>query len=341
MNDDTKYMLRALQLAKLGLGTVSPNPMVGCVIVHENKIIGEGFHQKYGGPHAEVFAINSVKNTELLSKSTLYVTLEPCSHFGKTPPCADLIVGHKIPNVVVCNVDPNPLVAGKGILKLLQAGVNVKSNICTELGHELNKRFFSFYSKKRPYVFLKWAQTKDNFLAKQNFDSKWISNQYARQVVHQVRANEDAILVGFNTAFYDNPTLTVREIAGKNPLRILIDKNLQIPNNFAIFNTDSKTIVVNKILTQSSENIEYIQSDCSVSTILDILYSKQIQSLVVEGGSATLQNFIAANLWDEAWVFESKTCFEKGIKSPKITYVSDSEKNILGNKLTIYKNKLA
>lgn len=331
-------MLRALQLAKMGLGNVSPNPMVGCVVVCDDKIIGEGFHQKLGQAHAEVNAINSVSDAALLSKSTLYVTLEPCSHFGKTPPCADLIIKHKIPKVVICNFDSNPKVAGKGILKLQQAGIEVITNVYEEIGNELNKRFFTFHTKHRPYIFLKWAQTQDGFVARQNFDSKWISNVYARQLVHQLRANEDAILVGFNTAFYDTPHLTVRDVAGKNPIRLLLDRNLEIPTQNFLFDNKAKTLVLNYLKSEENGHIEFIKSDLSPIDILEIAYKKNIQSIIIEGGSATLQKFIDANLWDEAWVFKSEVLFENGIKAPNFTQKAESETEVLGDKQLIYKN---
>lgn len=331
-------MFRALELARLGLGNVSPNPMVGCVIVYDNKIIGEGFHHQFGQPHAEVNAINSVSDVHLLSKSTLYVTLEPCSHFGKTPPCADLIIKHKIQTVIICNLDPNPLVAGKGIAKLQAAGINVISGVLEADGNELNKRFFTFHTKHRPYIILKWAQTQDKFVAKQNFDSKWISNQYARQQVHQMRANEDAILVGFNTALYDNPSLTVRDAAGKNPVRVLLDRNLEIPETHHIFNSDAKTLVLNQIKTAENQNIQYLNCTQSAENIVAVLYQQNIQSVIIEGGSATLQKFITANLWDEAHIFESKTVFGQGIKAPIITQKMFLETNLMGDKWMKYKN---
>ena len=201
-------MQRALELARLGLGNVSPNPMVGCVIVKDGKIIGEGHHEQYGGPHAEVNAVQAVKDQSLLPQSTAYVTLEPCSHFGKTPPCADLLVRHQVKRVVICNEDPNPLVAGQGIERLRNAGIEVEIGLLREEGRVLNRRFFTAFEKKRPYVILKWAQTTDGFVARENYDSKWISNTYSRQLVHKWRAEEDAILVGTNTARYDNPSLT-------------------------------------------------------------------------------------------------------------------------------------
>jgi diaminohydroxyphosphoribosylaminopyrimidine deaminase/5-amino-6-(5-phosphoribosylamino)uracil reductase len=219
-------MSRALELARLGFGKVSPNPMVGCIIVCEGKIIGEGFHQQYGGPHAEVNAIHSVKDKTLLKQSTVYVTLEPCAHYGKTPPCAKLLVEHLVKKVIISNVDPNPLVSGKGIEILRSAGIEVETGLLEQEGLELNKRFFKSIRENAPYIILKWAQTADGFIARDDFDSKWISNKISRKLVHKWRSEEDAILVGKNTAKYDNPTLNVRDWVGKDPLRIVIDHEL-------------------------------------------------------------------------------------------------------------------
>ncbi|MEQ9412696.1 MAG: bifunctional diaminohydroxyphosphoribosylaminopyrimidine deaminase/5-amino-6-(5-phosphoribosylamino)uracil reductase RibD, partial [Cyclobacteriaceae bacterium] len=220
MISDKFYMLRAMELAKNGIGHVSPNPLVGCVIVYEGKIIGEGWHGKYGEAHAEVNAVNAVADKSILNGAAVYVNLEPCAHTGKTPPCADLLVKHKVKRVVIANVDPNPLVAGKGIAKLKDAGVEVLTGVLEEAGRELNKRFFTFLKHKRPFVILKWAQTSDGFIARENFDSKWISNEYSRKLVHKWRTEEDSILVGYNTALYDNPKLTARDWTGRNPVRI-------------------------------------------------------------------------------------------------------------------------
>ena len=214
------YMHRALELARNGAGKVSPNPMVGCVIVHNGTIIGEGWHQQFGGPHAEPNAIAAVNNQELLKDATLYVTLEPCAHFGKTPPCAHLIIEKQIPRVVVCNLDPNPLVAGKGIKLLKDAGIEVKTGILAQEGAFLNRRFFTYINHKRPFIILKWAETADGFVARENYDSKWISNALSRKLVHKWRTEEDAILVGKNTALYDNPQLTSRDWEGKNPISV-------------------------------------------------------------------------------------------------------------------------
>ena len=241
------FMQRALQLARLSAVTVSPNPMVGCVIVHNGKIIGEGYHQKYGDAHAEVNAVNAVSDKSLLSESTVYVTLEPCSHFGKTPPCADLLIKHKFKKVIVCNYDPNPLVAGQGIEKLRQAGIEVEVGLLEEEGRELNKRFFTYIEKKRPYIILKWAESADGFIAKGIYETVQISNLLSRRFVHKMRSEEDAIMVGTNTAKYDNPTLNTRFWTGKNAVRVLIDRELSLSKNLHIFDNSQKTICYNSL----------------------------------------------------------------------------------------------
>ncbi|WP_421875026.1 bifunctional diaminohydroxyphosphoribosylaminopyrimidine deaminase/5-amino-6-(5-phosphoribosylamino)uracil reductase RibD [Marinoscillum sp.] len=336
---DQQFMQRALDLATLGMGQVSPNPMVGCVIVHNEQIIGEGYHRAYGGPHAEVNAVADVTDKELLKESTVYVTLEPCSHFGKTPPCADLLVRHQVKKVVVCNEDPNPLVSGTGIKKLRDSGIEVEVGILANKGDELNKRFFTSFIKKRPYVILKWAQTADGFVARENFDSKWISNQYSRQLVHKWRSEEDAILVGKNTALYDNPALTTRDWDGKNPIRIILDRKLELNPELNLFDGRVKTLVFTEATGQSKENLEYIQVDqMTPGVILAELHKHNITSVIVEGGSQTLQSFIAANLWDEARVFISQNTFVTGIAAPTIKGELITEQDVLEDQLYIYKN---
>ncbi len=337
---DELFMRRALDLAKLGIGMVSPNPMVGCVIVCDGKIIGEGYHQKYGESHAEVNAIASVSDQNMLEKSTAYVTLEPCSHFGKTPPCADLIIEKKIRKVVVCNQDPNPLVAGKGLQKIKEAGIAVEVGLMESEGLELNKRFFTYHEKKRPYVILKWAQTADGFIARENFDSKWISNAQSRQLVHKWRAEEAAIMVGTNTAKYDNPELTVRDWVGKNPVRVVIDRKLALNSALKLFDGLVPTLVFTEKEHQSSENIEYIHTNrISASSILEALYERRIQSVLIEGGAALINVFIKENFWDEARVFTSQKTFDIGISAPTISNIPDLEEDVAGDKLQIFKNK--
>jgi diaminohydroxyphosphoribosylaminopyrimidine deaminase/5-amino-6-(5-phosphoribosylamino)uracil reductase len=333
----TQYMRRCLKLAKNGLGTTYPNPMVGSVIVCEGKIIGEGWHKKSGEPHAEVNAVNSVKNKSLLKKSTIYVSLEPCSHFGKTPPCCDLIIENKIPNVVVGTVDSNIKVAGNGIKKLIEAGAKVTVGVLETECKELNKRFFTFHEKKRPYVILKWAETQDGFMApltKNEQKPVWISNKYSRQLVHKWRSEEEAILVGTQTVIDDNPKLNVRDWTGKNPIRIVLDQNNRIPKDSHIYDNQVKTIIfsdITKAINEENTTFEIIDfKQILAKQILNVLYNHQIQSVIIEGGSRTLQTFIDENLWDEARVFIGNNNFETGIKAP-ILALKNIEKHAVGN----------
>ncbi|MEQ6118716.1 bifunctional diaminohydroxyphosphoribosylaminopyrimidine deaminase/5-amino-6-(5-phosphoribosylamino)uracil reductase RibD [Reichenbachiella sp. MALMAid0571] len=338
---DSKYMTRAFELAKQGLGNVSPNPMVGCVIVHNDRIIGEGWHQKYGEPHAEVNAVNSVKGQSLLSEATAYVTLEPCVHYGKTPPCADLLISHQLKKVVIANTDPFPLVNGGGIKKLEHAGIEVKIGVLEEVGREINKRFFSAIEKKRPYIILKWAQTADGFIARENFDSKWISNEYSRKLVHKWRAEEDAILVGTNTAKYDNPSLNVRGWEGNNPLRLVINKNLSLDNSLNLFDRTIPTVCYNLKKDEIAENLIFkkISKGHVIRDILFDLDERKIQSLIVEGGSSLINSFISEGLWDEARVFTAKNTFGNGIAAPKTFGKLISSESVKGDQLDIYVNK--
>jgi len=320
-------MQRAIQIAQNGLGTTQPNPMVGAVIVHKNIIIGEGFTSKYGGNHAEVNAINSVKNKALLKKSTLYVTLEPCSHFGKTPPCSDLIIQHEIPNIVIGCIDDNPEVAGKGIKKLMDFGCKVNLGVLEAECKAHHKRFFTFHNKKRPYIILKWAETNNSFIApivKNKQKPVWITNQLSRQLVHKWRAEEQAILVGTNTVIKDNPSLTVRNWTGKNPIRIVLDKNETLPKTLSIFNTEAEAIIL-------KEN--------TAKNICNILFKKNINSIIIEGGAKTLQLFIDEDLWDEARVFKGAIEFKEGVKAPKFSGEIINEEKILEDTLRTYKNK--
>jgi diaminohydroxyphosphoribosylaminopyrimidine deaminase/5-amino-6-(5-phosphoribosylamino)uracil reductase len=318
-------MRRCIELAKNGLGTTYPNPLVGSVIVHEGKIIGEGWHKKAGEPHAEVNAVNSVKDKSLLKEATIYVSLEPCSHFGKTPPCCDLIIANTIPNVVIGTIDPFAKVAGNGVKKLVENGKNVTIGILEDECNELNKRFFTFHQKKRPYVILKWAETADGFLAPISKEEKspvWITNPYSRQLVHKWRTEEQAILVGTNTVLHDNPKLDARDFKGNNPIRVVWDKSDKISNDFHVKSKKNPTLFLteNKNLTEKA-NIHYktiiFDSFLSKKT-LDILYEENIQSLIVEGGSQTLQSFIDSDLWDEARVFVSENTFNQGVAAPKL-----------------------
>ncbi len=347
ISDTEKFMSRCIALAYNGLGTTYPNPMVGSVIVCDGKIIGEGWHQKAGMAHAEVNAINSVSNKDLLSKSTLYVSLEPCSHFGKTPPCADLIIHHNIRKVVVGTLDPFAQVCGNGIAKLKNAGCEVVVGVLEKECQELNKRFFKFHQEKRPYIFLKWAETRDGFIAptqKNKIAPKWISNSYSRQYAHKLRSQEQAILVGTNTVLHDNPKLDIRDWSGNNPLRVIIDKELKIPKTFAVWNDAQSTLfLTEKDDKQTFENTLFEKIDFSKnlpSQICESLYKQSIQSLIVEGGSAVLQQFIDANLWDEALVFIGDIHFKEGIKAPDFRHkVLEQEKYFRNDILRIYKNK--
>ncbi len=321
------YIKRCLQLASKGLGFTYPNPMVGCVIVYDKKIIGEGWHQKAGEAHAEVNAINSVKDKSLLPESTLYVSLEPCSHHGKTPPCTDLIIKMNIKNVVVGTIDFNSEVHGKGIEHLQKKGCNVTVGILENESRKLNKRFFTFHQKKRPYIILKWAETKDGFIFPEtdiinNKKPIWISNKYSLQQVHKWRTEEQSILVGTKTAIADNPKLDARNYFGNNPIRLVIDKDLKIDDHYNLFDGRVKTIVfTHKKIDSKLNNVIFKSIDFTKNVakqICNYLYNIEIQSVIIEGGTKTLQSFIDENLWDEARVFTGDQFFKKGIKSPVI-----------------------
>ena len=324
---DKLFMRRALELAGNGRGAVSPNPLVGCVIVHSGKIIAEGWHKKYGQAHAEVNAINALPDKALLKDATLYVNLEPCSHTGKTPPCADLIARHQLKRVVIANTDSNPLVAGGGIKKLRDAGIDVAVGILSREGNELNKRFFTYIEKKRPYIILKWAETSDGFLARNNHNSRWISSEFSRQLVHKWRSEEDAVLVGSGTAWYDNPTLNVREWKGRNPVRVVIDRYLKLGHNQHLFDHSQKTICYNLVQDDVHRNLLFakLPEENFFDSMIDHLYGQNIQSLIVEGGAHILNAFIENNLWDEARVFVSPQKFISGIASPRLSAVLKEE----------------
>jgi len=325
------FMKRCLELASKGIANTSPNPMVGAVIVYNGGIIGEGYHEKYGSPHAEVNAINSVKDRNLLSKSTLYVNLEPCSHFGKTPPCSDLIIKHKIPKVVIGCVDTFSEVSMEGIEKIKYAGIDVMVGVREKDCRELNKRFFTFHEKKRPYIILKWAESKDGFIAPKNQTKAfWMSSNESKKLVHKWRAEEDAILVGRITAEKDNPSLTVREVDGQNPTRIVIDKNLQLSSNLNLFNNEAKTIIFNQIKDEENSSDTFVKVNFKflVKNILHYLHKQNIQSLIIEGGSKTLQSFIKKNIWDEARVFTTKRALKDGVKAVEIKGEIVSEEEI-------------
>jgi diaminohydroxyphosphoribosylaminopyrimidine deaminase / 5-amino-6-(5-phosphoribosylamino)uracil reductase len=339
-------MKRCLELAVKGLGSAAPNPMVGSVIVYDGKIIGEGYHRKYGEAHAEVNAISSVTDKELLKKATLYVNLEPCSHFGKTPPCADLIIEHKIPNVVIGSIDSNSLVSGKGIEKLIQAGIDVRTGVLEEECKKLNKRFFTYHEKKRPYIILKWAQTADGFIdSKRNEENTskpiQISNSDSKKLLHLWRSQEQAIMIGTNTALLDNPQLTVREVKGKNPLRITVDKWLRIPKQFNLFDKSTPTMIFTSVEAPSETNLEFIRIDFEkkvIPQILEELYKRNIHSVMVEGGELLLNSFIDENFWDSARVFISDKTIGKGVSAPVLKKQPVVKENISGDKLLFYVN---
>lgn len=317
------YIYRCLELAKKGIFEALPNPSVGAVIVYNGLIIGEGFTSKYGGPHAEVNAINSVKNLELLSKSILYVSLEPCSHFGKTPPCADLIIKMNIPKVVIGITDPFSKVCGQGIAKLKHAGIEVIVGVLEDECKELNKRFLTLHQKQRPYIILKWAQTLDGFIAPINSENHkvfWISNSYSQQLVHKWRSEEVAFLVGTKTVESDNPSLTTRSWFGKNPLRIFIDRTGNLAQSYSLKNQEAKTLCFTENPNAiNNEHLIHIQIDFSeniIPQICETLFQMQIASIVIEGGLKTLQSFIDLDYWDEARIFTSQNTLIKGIKSP-------------------------
>ncbi len=338
MIPDEVFMQRALELAELGAGSVSPNPKVGCVIVHENKIIGEGWHRKFGEAHAEVNAIHAVADKTWLKESTVFVNLEPCAHTGKTPPCADLLVKHQVKKVVISNQDTNPLVAGKGILKLKDAGIVVQCGLLEKEGSVLNKRFFTFINKKRPHIILKWAQTSDGFIARENYDSQWISNGFSRQLVHKWRTEEDAVLVGTRTAAHDNPQLTVRAWTGRNPTRLVIDRFLKLDRALHLFDGAVPTRCYNLLKKEKYPNLEYVQVEERdfIAQLLADCHGQGIQSIIVEGGAQTLVHFMADGNWDEARVFTSMQSFGKGIKSPPIAGAMVAQETIEGDILGIY-----
>jgi diaminohydroxyphosphoribosylaminopyrimidine deaminase/5-amino-6-(5-phosphoribosylamino)uracil reductase len=322
-----KYMQRCIELAELGTGAVSPNPMVGAVVVFNDKIIGEGYHHKYGETHAEVNAINQVvsnfsDSSELLKQSTIYVSLEPCAHYGKTPPCADLIIRHQIPKVIVGCRDPFNQVDGKGIEKLKDAGIDVTVGVLEKECQWLNRRFFTRVQKHRPYVILKWAQTADGFFAPDDNSQHWITGMESRKLVHQWRGEEDAVLIGKNTAAIDNPQLNVRYAQGRAPKRVVIDRKLELNQNLNIFDQSVETLIFNEVKTDIDGKNKYIALEdfnrYVPQYILFQLYLQDIQSIIIEGGAYTLNSFIEAGLWDEARIFTGEKELKRGIKAPEV-----------------------
>lgn len=339
--EDEKYMAQAIALAELGGGYVAPNPKVGSVIVYNGQIIGQGYHEFYGGPHAEVNAVNSVIDQSLLSQATIYVTLEPCSHHGKTPPCADLLIRHHFKRVVIGSVDPFPLVNGGGIQRLKDAGIEVTVGVLKKECDYTNRRFFTFHQKKRPYIILKWAETADGFMDidRTNPERKinWISNKESKKLVHQWRSEEQGILVGWKTVMNDNPQLNVRLVEGKNPIRIILDSNLQSPSDSHIFDQSQPTIIYNKIKDELINNLHYIQlENFTFASLLSAFYEQKILSILVEGGKKTLETFIEQNTWDEIRRFRSDKTFENGLKAPNITNKPNQTITLGNNKLDYY-----
>lgn len=340
MPTNHEFMYRALFLAQLGAGKVAPNPLVGAVLVHDGLIIGEGWHEKFGKAHAEVNCLNSVKEADRnkIAKSTIYVTLEPCAHHGKTPPCADLIVENQIPKVVIAVSDSFEKVDGKGIAKLKAAGVEVVLNCLEKEARYQNRRFFTFLEKKRPFIILKWAQSADGFIAPLEGKKVMLSNKWVGQYVQKMRSEEAAILVGFQTALKDNPLLTNRFKGSQNPLRIVIDPNLELPDDLMMKTDGGKTLIFNFFQAKVLGACQYIQmnrSKAELDQILDYLYQMGINSLIVEGGTKTLNAFISANLWDEAHVICTQLRVVEGLIAPNFNFQSSKKSLTLGDN-TIY-----
>ena len=341
MKTHEHFIDKCIRLARKGALDVSPNPMVGCVIVNDGEIIGEGYHKEYGKNHAEVNAINSVKDKSVLKNSILYVNLEPCCHHGKTPPCTDLIIKYNIPKVVIGCIDTFSKVSGQGIKKLKDNSVEVIYGVLEKDCIELNKRFFCYHIKKRPYIILKWAKSKDNFIAPINQEKPfWMTCEKSKKLVHSWRAEEDAILVGRKTVVVDNPSLTVRMCEGKNPIRIVIDKELSLNEKSNVFDDQAETIVFNNIKSAIVDKTTYLIADFNNlnQDILNQLYNRDILSLIIEGGAITINSFIEKNLYDEIRVFTTDKILKKGINSPELPDINSIETSIINNdKLEVYK----
>ncbi|MBW7676139.1 bifunctional diaminohydroxyphosphoribosylaminopyrimidine deaminase/5-amino-6-(5-phosphoribosylamino)uracil reductase RibD [Chryseobacterium chendengshani] len=337
---DEFYIKRCIELAKKALGKTYPNPLVGSVIVYNDKIIGEGYHHKAGENHAEINAINSVKDKSLIPKSTIYVSLEPCAHYGKTPPCALKIKELGFKKVVIGAMDSHDKVNGKGKKIIQDVGIEVVSGVLESECIDLNKRFFTYHEKKRPFIILKWAQSGDGFIDK-DFKPIAISNSLVNQFVHQLRADEHAILVGTQTVLNDNPSLTVRNVEGENPVRILIDFDLKVLQDFKIYNLEAKTLVFNLKKEKKENNIYFIkiEKENFLSDLMIALYKNQIQSVIIEGGSFTLQKFIEANLWDEAIIIKNEyLSLENGTKAPDFQNEPFETKKFRDNMIEFHKN---
>jgi diaminohydroxyphosphoribosylaminopyrimidine deaminase/5-amino-6-(5-phosphoribosylamino)uracil reductase len=336
-----------MELAKLGAGFVAPNPMVGAVLVHEQEIIGEGFHRQYGGPHAEVNCINSVRkeDKDKISSSVLYVSLEPCSHFGKTPPCTDLVIANQIPEVVIGCRDPFKEVDGKGIEKLKATGIKVIVGILEKECQQLNKRFFTFHKKHRPYVILKWAETADGKIAGDGTNRLLISNEQTNRLVHKWRSEEASILVGTKTALFDDPELTTRNWMGPSPIRLVVDMHLKLPSTLKIFNGKQRTIIFNAVKHEEQTNLIYYQVTEDVNLvhqIVNALYQMKVQSVLVEGGARLLQSFIDEEMWDEIRIIKNeKLRINNGLAAPELLLNDAKEEiSILNDSIKIYQNEL-
>ena len=335
---DALFMQRCLMLAKKGLGYTYPNPLVGCVVVHEGRVIAEGWHKKAGRNHAEREAILKVKDPSLLHNSSLYVNLEPCDHYGKTPPCTDLILEMKIPRVIIGCLDQNKKVLGKGLKKLQEAGCKVKIGVLESECQKLNRRFFSFHQKKRPYIILKWAESVDGFIApKKSHQGYWLTNPLSKQRVHQWRSQEQAIMIGAKTALNDNPKLNTRLWKGNNPVAVVIDPQQRLSRSKGGFNLKNK-----KFLTIIDQEIRMENNPITAQKISDQLYDEKLQSVIIEGGAKTLQHFIDADLWDEARIFVTKTKLKSGLKGPKIKrdLIYSTSKIKEDTLITLYKDSM-
>jgi len=346
LNTDELYMHRCIELALLGAGFVAPNPMVGAVLVYDGRIIGEGHHQKYGQAHAEVNCINSVSDIdrELISVATLYVSLEPCAHFGKTPPCSDLIIKKEIKKVVIGCRDPFVEVNGKGIDKLEKAGIEVVTGILEQECKELNKRFFAFHTKQRPYIILKWARTGNGKIGSDLQERVLISNSHTNRLVHQWRSEEASILIGTNTALLDDPSLDNRLWSGKSSVRMVLDLPLRLPSSLKLFNREQPTIIFNRIKQEEDGNISYYQIQDEthiIQQIVNACFALGLQSILVEGGAKLLQSFIDAGLWDEARVITNeKLVISKGLHAPILQHHHQVKtEKILSDTITYYTNK--
>lgn len=335
LDKEVLWMQRALDLANIGSGFVAPNPLVGCVIVKDEIIIGEGYHQKYGEAHAEVNAVNSLVNSSDIIGATVYVNLEPCSHHGKTPPCADLLIKSRVKRVVICNIDPNPIVAGEGIAQLKAAGIEVEVGLLAEKGEDLNRKFFHFQREKKPYITLKFACSQDHFIAKVDGGSISFSNAESQQLVHKMRAENQAILIGVQTAITDNPSLNVRDWHGNSPIRIIIDPSNRLPKGLKLVQDQEPLLVFTKNQSETIEGKKWIavgdkNPQDFLESILDYCYQNNIQSIMVEGGTRTIDQFYTAGLIHEIWKIEKQIKLGEGILAPIFKDVLFEKKFMVG-----------